>query len=102
MKRDLIFSENIASGQEITTTERGHSFSNVVFLLSLGFVFLKGVLHSSSLPDYIEDKKSGGQSTDCLKKWLCTDQTIITGLAEMNKQMLKTVIKSRLIGTLER
>jgi len=63
MKRDLIFSENIASGQEITTTERGHSFSNVVFLLSLGFVFLLGVLHSSSLPDYIEDKKSGGQST---------------------------------------
>jgi len=102
MKKFNSLTENIASGQEITTKERGHGFSNVVFLLALGLNYFKGVLHSSSLPDYIEDKKSGGQSTDCLKKWLCADQTIITGLAEMNKQMLKTVIKSRLIGTLER
>ena len=101
MKRDLNFTENIASGQEITTKERFTAYSDVVFLFPVA-PFLQGVLHSSSLPDYIEDKKSGGQSTDCLKKWLCADQTIITGLAEMNKQMLKTVIKSRLIGTLER
>ena len=32
-----------------------------VFLLSLGLNSFMGVLHSSSLPDYIEDKKSGGQ-----------------------------------------
>ena len=60
MKKNNSFFENIASGQEITTAERGHGFSKVVFLLSLGFIFLQGVLHSSSLPDYIEDKKSGG------------------------------------------
>jgi len=101
MKKYNSFFENIASGQEITTKERRHGFSKVVFLLP-EVCLLKGVLHSSSQADYIEPKKSGGQSTDCLKKWLCADQTIITGLAEMNKQMLKTVIKSRLIGTLER
>ena len=67
MKNVLNFIENIASGQEITTKERGHSFSDVVFLLS-GASYLQGVLHSSSLPDYIEDKKSGGQQTDCLIK----------------------------------
>jgi len=63
MKKFNSLTENIASGQEITTKERGHGFSNVVFLLALGLNYFKGVLHSSSLPDYIEDKKSGGQST---------------------------------------
>jgi hypothetical protein len=47
--------------------------------------FLQGVLHSSSLPDYIEDKKSGGQQTDCLVKCLCNDSTIITGLADSKR-----------------
>ena len=84
MKKDSNFSNNIAFGQEITTAARGHSLANVVFLLS-GASYFMGVLHSSSLPDYIEDKKSGGQSTDCLKKWLCADLTIITGLAELER-----------------
>ena len=34
MNNELNFNENIAFGQEITTKERGHSFSDVVFLLS--------------------------------------------------------------------
>ena len=93
MKRDLIFSENIASGQEITTKERGHAFSNVVFLFPGASSFI-GVLHSSTVPDYIEDKKSGGQITDCLQSNLCNDSTINTGLADRRiKQMPKTVMR---------
>ena len=99
MKNVLNFIENIASGQEITTKERGHSLSDVVFLFPV-VSYLQGVLHSSSLPDYIEDKKSGGQSTDCLNKSLCAGSTIIIGREARVRQMLKTVNKSRLIGTL--
>jgi hypothetical protein len=58
METRLNLNENIASGQKIPQRV-GHSFQ-------CGFLFpevshLQGVLHSSSLPDYIEDKKSGGQ-----------------------------------------
>ena len=60
MDQTFYFNENIAFGQEITTKERGDTYSDVVFLLS-GALHLQGVLHSSSLPDCIEDKKSGGQ-----------------------------------------
>lgn len=66
-----------------------------------GFRFLQGVLHSSSLPDYIEDKKSGGQQTDCLtNKSLCNVTTNIIGREARLRQMLKTVKQSHLIGTL--
>jgi hypothetical protein len=82
-----------------TTKETGDAYSNVVFLFPVAQV-LQGVQHSSSLPDYIEDKKSGGQQTDCLNKSLCNDQTIIIGREARKRQMLKTVIKSQLIGTL--
>ena len=93
MKKEVFLNNNIAFGQEITTAARGHSLANVVFLLSGASSFI-GVPHSSSLPDYIEDKKSGGQQTDCLRKNLCTDSTIIIGLAHRkNKQMLKTVMR---------
>ena len=55
--------------------------------------FLQGVLHSSSLPDYIEDKKSGGQNTDRLiNTSLCNDSTIIIGREARKGRMLKTVI----------
>jgi hypothetical protein len=91
MNKDLHFTENIASGQEITTKERGHSLSNVVFLFP-GVSFFIGFL-SYLFPCLIISRliQRGGQSTDCLKKWLCSDLTVIIGLAEKNKQMLKTV-----------
>ena len=93
MKKEVFLNNNIASGQEITTKERGHAFSNVVFLFPAASSFM-GVLHSSSLPDYIEDKKSRGQLTDCLKSNLCNDSTINTGLADRRiKQMPKTVMR---------
>jgi len=42
--------------------------------------FLQGVLHSSSLPDYIEDKKSGGQLTERSNNTsLCNVTTNIIG-----------------------
>ena len=99
MRKELNFNKNIASGQEITTKERGHSFSDVVFHFPEA-THLQGVQHSSSLPDCIEDKKSGGQQTDCLNKSLCNVTTNIIGREARNRQMLKTVNKSRLIGTL--
>lgn len=53
---------------------------------------LQGVLHSSSLPDYIEDKKSGGQKTDWLiNTSLCSVTTDIIGREVRKGQMLKTV-----------
>ena len=83
-----------------TTKEMADTFSNVVFLFPVAQV-LQGVLHSSSLPDCIEDKKSGGQKTDCLKNTsLCNVETNIIGREARTRQMLKTVIKSYLIGTL--
>ena len=60
MKKDSNFSNNIAFGQEITTAERGHAFSKVVFLLCLGLNYLV-FLHSFHRSDYIETNKSGGQ-----------------------------------------
>jgi hypothetical protein len=100
MNRIVILNGDIASGQKIPHDRFGHSFLSVVFLLS-GVYFLQGVLHSSSLPDYIEDKKSGGQQTDCLKNTsLCNVSTNIIGREARLRQMLKTVIKSHLIGTL--
>ena len=44
---------------EDTTKEPGHAFSDVVFLFPKALLLI-GVLHSSAVPDYIEDKKSGG------------------------------------------
>lgn len=72
-----------------------------VLFISGGVSYLQGVLHSSSLPDCIEDKKSGGQKTDCrVNTSLCSDETIIIGREARTRQMLKTVIQSQLIGTL--
>jgi hypothetical protein len=100
MKSDLSFYTIFCLRAENTTKEWGYAFSDVVFLFP-EFSILQGVLHSSSLPDYIEDKKSGGQQTDCLKnKSLCNDTTVIIGREARIRQMLKTVIKSHLIGTL--
>ena len=84
MNKDLHFVSKYCLRAKDTTKERGYAFSNVVFLFP-EVSYLKGVLHSSSLPDYIEDKKSGGQQTVCFKKWLCNDSTIITGLAELER-----------------
>jgi hypothetical protein len=77
---------------EDTTKGFAHTFPRGFSFLEASY--LQGVLHSSSLPDYIEDKKSGGQKTDCLNKNLCNDSTINTGLAgRMIKQMPKTVMR---------
>ena len=82
----------IASGQGYHDRFRSHVPSWFFFCPEV-YLFI-GVLHSSSFPDYIEDKKSGGQQTDCLNKNLCNDSTINTGLADrMIKQMLKTVMR---------
>lgn len=63
--------------------------------------YLQGVLHSSPRPDYIEDKKSGGQLTDRSNNTsLCNVTTNIIGREARKGRMLKTVIKSHLIGTL--
>jgi hypothetical protein len=84
------FDQNICLRAKDTTKEKSHGFFDVVFLFPAAS--LLGVLHSSSFPDYIEDKKSGGQFTDRFKKCLCNDSTIIIGLAERKKRMLKTVM----------
>jgi hypothetical protein len=71
----------------------------VLFIFG-GVSYLQGVLHSSSLPDYIEDKKSGGQKTDCLKNdcaMINLSSQDLQNLREF-KQMPKSVIE--LIGTL--
>jgi hypothetical protein len=99
MNKTLNFDLRYCLRAKDTTKELGDTFSNVVFLFPVAQV-LQGVLHSSSLPDYIEDKKSGGQQTDCLNKSLCNDTTIIIGREARSGQMLKTVKKSQLIGTL--
>jgi hypothetical protein len=92
MNRDLVFNQNICLRAEDYHKGRGHSLFFVVFLFP-GVSFLQGVLHSSSLPDYIEDKKSGGQKTDWLiNKSLCNDPTIIIGREARKGRMLKTVI----------
>jgi len=93
MIKTLNFDSRYCPRAEDTTKELVTAFSNVVFLFS-GALHFQGVLHSSSLPDYIEDKKSGGQLNDCLNKNLCNDSTINTGLAGRKiKQMPKTVMR---------
>lgn len=93
MKQVCNFTDNIASGQKITTKGRFTAYSDVVFLFPAA-PFLQGVLHSSSLPDYIEDKKSGGQKTDCLKNICAMIQLSTQDLQNRKiKQMLKTVMR---------
>ena len=93
MNTSLIFDSKYCLRAEDTTKDSGYALSDVVFLFPEVYLFI-GVLHSSSFPDYIEDKKSGGQQTDCLNKNLCNDSTINTGLADrMIKQMPKTVMR---------
>ena len=60
MNKTLNFNENTASGREISRKGRV-TLSYLDFLFVRGLKYLQGVLHSSSLPDCIEDKKSGGQ-----------------------------------------
>ena len=99
MKREFNFIDNIAYGHKIS--RRGSvTLTYLDFLIVRGLRILQGVLHSSSLPDYIEDKKSGGHKTDCLNKSLCSVSTDIIGREARTRQMLKTVNKSTLIGTL--
>lgn len=93
MSKSLKFDSKYCLRARITAKGTGHANSDAVFLFPEVYHFI-GVLHSSSFPDYIEDKKSGGQQTDCLNKNLCNDSTINTGLADrMIKQMLKTVMR---------
>lgn len=101
MSKSFTFEQNICLRAKNTTKETGHANSNVVFLFP-EFCFLQGVLRSSTLPDYIEDKKSGGQQTDCLIKNGCA-------LIQLSSQDLQRTLKAdaknrneRLIGTLER
>jgi len=60
MNKTLDFIKNIASGHKISR-QGSVTRSYLDFLFVRGLNYLQGVLHSSSLPDYIEDKKSGGQ-----------------------------------------
>ena len=99
MKKEVFLNNNTAFGRKITTKERGHAFSDVVFLFP-GASYLQGVLHSSSLPDYIEDKKSGGQRTDRQNKSLCNDPTIIIGREACKRPDAKNRNIVTLIGTL--
>jgi len=99
MNDTLSFNNNTASGHKISRQGR-LTLTYLEFLFVRGLNYLQGVLHSSSLPDYIEDKKSGGRQTDCLAKSLCAGSTTIIGREARNRQMLKTVNKSTLIGTL--
>jgi hypothetical protein len=101
MSKILSFNNNTASGQKISRKGRVTlSYLDFLFVRGLNY-FLQGVLHSSSLPDYIEDKKSGGQKTDRLiNTSLCNVTTNIIGREARKGRMLKTVNKSRLIGTL--
>jgi hypothetical protein len=57
----------IAFGHKISRKGRV-TLTSLDFLFVRGLNLFQGVLHSSPLPDYIEDKKSGGQQTDCLIK----------------------------------
>ena len=93
MRKNLNFNENIAFGQEITTKERGHAFSDVVFLFPEAFTFI-GFL-SYLFPCLIISRliQRGGQQTNCLKNVYAMIQTIIIGLADRKvKQMPKTVM----------
>ena len=101
MNNNTILVQDICPRAKDTTKEQGYSFSDVVFLF-LWVCYLQGVHRSSSLPDYIEDKKSGGQQTDCLIKNGCA-------LIKLSSQDLQRTLKAeaknrneRLIGTFER
>ena len=59
MNRIIIFEDKAGSGYKAHKSY-GNAFL-VGFLFGVGSIHLQGVLHSSSRPDYIEDKKSGGQ-----------------------------------------
>lgn len=93
MNRDLNFDLRYSLRAEDTTKERGNAFSNVVFLYlgALHYIgFLIQFFPYLILSRLIQNK---GQQTDCLKKCLCNDLAIITGLADREtKQMLKTVM----------
>jgi len=74
MKNRLHFVQNIASGQEITTTEQGHSFLQCGFsfaytggsLIFIGFLsYLFPILILSRMI------QRGGQQTVCLIKNVC-------------------------------
>lgn len=94
MNSDLIFVTIFCLRARTTTKGPVDAFPDVVFLL-------QGVLHSSSLPDCIEDKKSGGRKTDRSNNTsLCSVYTDIIGREAREGRMLKTVNKSQLIGTL--
>lgn len=61
MSKGLHFSSRYClRAKDTTSKETGHANSDGVVFLFPEVCFCKGVLHSSSLPDYIEDKKSGG------------------------------------------
>jgi hypothetical protein len=83
MSNNTILVQDICQRAKDTTKERGHSFSNVVFLFPLAPYFI-GFL-SYLFPSLILSRvfQRGGQQTDCLEKWLCTDgKTVIIGLAD--------------------
>jgi hypothetical protein len=99
MNRILLNKDKAGSGYKAHKSY-GNAFL-VGFLFGTGSSILQGVLHSSSLPDYIEDKKSGGQLTDRSNNTsLCNVTTNIIGREARIDRMLKTVNKSTLIGTL--
>lgn len=93
MKKGSRFDLRYCPRAENTTKETGHANSDVVFLFVRGLLYLQGVLHSSSLPDYIEDKKSGGQKTDRLKNVCALIQLSSQDLQNLKwfNRMLKTV-----------
>ena len=98
-----IFNLNLYPTQGINSISWSLSLpgANGFFVLCGVCYFLKGVFHSSSLPDYIEDKKNGGQKTDWSDNTsLCNVTTNIIGREAQKDRMLKTVNKSQLIGTL--
>ncbi len=82
MKRSSKIDSRYCLRAKDTTKERGHSFSDVVFLLPevshfIGFLtYLFPCLIVSRLI------QRGGQQTASFKKCLCNDSTIITGLAD--------------------
>jgi hypothetical protein len=93
MSKELNFNNNTAFGRKISRKGRVTLIS-LDFLFVRGLNYLQGVQHSSPLPDYIEDKKSGGQQTDCLKNICAMIQLSTQDLQNREiKQMLKTVIR---------
>jgi len=103
MKKSSILDNNICPRAKDTTKEMGHSNSDVVFLCP-GVCFIIGFLTYLFPGLFIMSPiQRGGQQITCLnKKCLCTDGiTVIIGLADQSKRMLKTVMIAILIGTRE-